>query len=423
MRPIRHLRWYIVLLFFFATIISYVDRQALSVNAPQVRQELALSATRYSYLVSAFLVAYTIGPTVTGRLVDGLGVRVGMALFIAWWSVAGMLHAAATGFVSLLMFRGLLGLGEAGTLPSTLRAIAEWFPQRERALATSIFTAGTATGAVVAVPIVALVTVAVGWRACFIVTGVFGFVWLAVWLPMYRSPEQHPRLTAEERAMILADRVGARGGEPVPIRAILGRRKPWGIILGRLLVDPVWSFYVYWLPTYLTEERGFSLRAIGLLAWIPFLASDAGSLLGGWLSGRLLRRGVSLTRARRSILLAAALGAMSGVAMPWVAHASVSLALASAVAFSIGLWAPTALTLCADILPRGAVGTMTGLSGTGAGVGSVIFTLLTGWLVDRDSYVPVFLLAGVLPLIGYLVLTTLVGEVRLVDVQARNVPG
>ena len=250
MRSVRHLRWYIVFLFFFATIISYVDRQALSVSAPVVRQDLGLSAARYSYLVSAFLAAYTIGQTITGRLVDRLGVRLAMALFIAWWSVAGMLHAAATGFLSLLLLRALLGLGEAGTLPSTLRAIAEWFPQRERALATSIFTAGTAIGALLAVPIVAFVTLAVGWRASFLVTGLFGFVWLAVWLPLYRAPEQHPRLTEEERSLIFTDRADGADrterppGERVPIRVILARRKPWGIILGRMLVDPVWSFYL-----------------------------------------------------------------------------------------------------------------------------------------------------------------------------------
>jgi ACS family hexuronate transporter-like MFS transporter len=185
------------------------------------------------------------------------------------------------------------------------------------------------------------------------------------------------------------------------------------------MVDPVWSFYVYWLPTYLVEERGFGLRAIGLLAWIPFLASDAGSLLGGWLSARLLRRGVSLTRARRRLLLAAALGALCGVGTPWAASAWLALTLACGVAFSIGLWAPNALTLCADLLPRGSVGTMTGLSGTGAGVGSVLFTLLTGQLVDRGSYVPVFVLAGVMPLAGYIVLRTLVGDVTPIEFEVE----
>jgi ACS family hexuronate transporter-like MFS transporter len=222
---IHNLRWYIILLFFFATIISYVDRQALSVNAPHLRRDLGLSATQYSYLVTAFLVAYTIGPVLAGRLIDSIGTRLGMTCAIVWWSVAASLHAFGSSLAVFLVLRFCLGLGEAGTLPSTIKAVSEWFPIRDRSMATSIFSAGTAIGAVVAVPIVAFATASLGWRTSFLVTGLLGFLWLIPWLLLYGRPEDHPRLSPEERSRILTERVTllhaaavvARGAAPSKI--------------------------------------------------------------------------------------------------------------------------------------------------------------------------------------------------------------
>ena len=422
---VPNLRWCIILLFFFATIISYIDRQALSVNAPHVRADLGLSATQYAYLVTAFLIAYTIGPVVAGRLIDSVGTRIGMALAIVWWSTAASLHAVGGTFAAFLMLRFCLGLGEAGTLPSTMRTVAEWFPVRERAMATSIFSAGTAIGAVVAVPIVAFATASFGWRTSFLVTGLLGFVWLAPWLLLYGPPDDHPRLSNEERQTILDGRAQTPSAVQ-PALEILRHRKPWGIILGRFMVDPVWQFYLFWLPSYLVQHRGFSLRDLGLVGWIPFLATDAGSLLGGWWSGRLLARTGSLTRARRTVLAAGAAGTLAGLPAVYVSQAWLSVVFVCCAAFAIGLWAPTALTLCADIMPRGAVGTMTGLSSMGAGLGGIILTPAIGWLVDHYSYVPVFVTAALLPQVGYLLLTTLIGTVEpvvfgqaLVAAQAR----
>jgi ACS family hexuronate transporter-like MFS transporter len=241
---IPHLRWRIIFLFFFATIISYIDRQTLSVNAPYIRRELGLSVQQYSYLVTSFLIAYTIGPTIAGRLVDTIGTRLEMAAAIVWWSVAATLHAFSRGAADLLALRFALGLGEAGTLPSTMRAVAEWFPARERSLATGIFTAGTAIGAVLAVPVVAFLTLTVGWRACFLVTGLAGFVWLLPWWRLYRPPESHPLLSSAERELILWGRPARAPASRVPITTILRVRKAWGVILGRLMVDPVWQFYL-----------------------------------------------------------------------------------------------------------------------------------------------------------------------------------
>ncbi len=414
--PIRHLRYYVIFLFFFASIISYIDRQTVSVNASHIRDEMQLSNSQYGYVVTAFLVAYTIGPTLTGRLMDVVGTRIGMTACMIWWSLAGMLHAAPAGFGGLLLFRFLLGLGEAGTLPGAVRVASEWFPQRERSLATSIFSAGTALGALVSVPIVAAVTLAVGWRACFVVTGLLGFVWLVPWLSIYRRPEEHPRIDPEEKQMILAGRVVTGVGERPSFRALLSHRKPWGIIVGRMMVDPVWWFYVFWLPTYLVDVRGFSLKAVAMFGWIPFLATDVGSLTGGFLSRRLLAR-MDLTRARKRVLLAGALGTLLGLPAAFVTQTWLCLALISGVAFAIGLWAPTVLSLCADILPTRAVGTMSGLSGTGAGIAGILFTNLTGWLVDNVSYVPVFLIAAVLPPLGFAVFEPHHGKIEPIQLE------
>ena len=365
----------------------------------------------HSYLVTAFLVAYTIGPLLVGRVIDAIGTRAGMTIAMTWWSCAACLHAWGASVVAFMVLRFSLGLGEAGTLPSTIKAVSEWFPIRERAMATSIFSAGTAIGAVVAVPIVAFATMWFGWRASFFATGMLGFLWLVPWLALYGRPESHPRLSSAERTLILAGRGQASGLGRSPLE-ILRLRKPWGVIVGRFLVDPVWQFYLFWLPSYLVDQRGFSLRTIAMVGWVPYLATDAGSLVGGWLSGRLLARTGDLTRARRVVLGAGALGTLAGLPAGWVADPWLSVACICGAAFAIGLWAPTALTLSADIMPHGAVGTMTGLSSVGAGLGGILLTPVIGWLVDHFSYGPVFVMAALLPQAGYLLLTLIIGTIE-----------
>ena len=412
MPPIKHLRYYMVGLLFFASLISYVDRQTLSVNAPYIREDLGLSNTEYGYLVNAFLVAYTIGPIITGRLVDRMGARLALGLFVGWWSIAGMMHAATRGLGSLALFRFLLGLGESGTVPSAMRSISEWFPAQERSFAVGLFAGGTAIGALIAPPLVAFLTLSFGWRMCFLVTGAFGFVWLIAWRLLYARPEDHPRLETEERELIYAGRLETVGEEKISIIDLLKHRQPWGIIVARFTVNPVWWFYLFWLPSYLSDERGFSLKAIGLFAWIPFLAADFGCFLGGWLSSRLLRRTGNLSYSRKIVLFFAAVGMFCGMPAAAVEEVWVCMALISIVTFSFGVWTTTEVTLCADILPPGAVGRMTGLSSTGSALGGILFTILTGWLVDHFSYSPVFYLAGAIPLLGFALLHTIMGVIE-----------
>jgi ACS family hexuronate transporter-like MFS transporter len=415
------LRWSIVWLLFFASAISYVDRQALSINAPIIRDEFGLSNTEYSYLVIAFLVAYTFGYSATGYLVDRIGARRAFTLYMVGWSAVAALHGFAAGFRSLLVYRFLLGLGEAGAVPSSMRAIAEWFPERERSMAGGIFAAGTPGGNLAAAPLVAYLTLAFGWRAAFVITGLLGALWLIPWLRLYYPPEQHPRIDAAERDLILSGRGRSRRGD-ASMRDLLRHREAWGIIIGRFMMDPVWWFYVFWLPNYLTDARGFSLETIGQVAWIPFLTGMGGTVAGGWLSAWLLRRSGSLTFARKAVLFVGAAGSLLGLPAALVGEAWASVALICIVTFALCMWATIIMTLAADILPPDLVGSMTGLSGTGAALGGIVFTFVTGRLVDRVSYWPVFVLAATAPLVGFAILHVLMPTVRQVDlVRGRPV--
>jgi len=416
------MRWRIAVMLMLASAISYIDRQALSVNASLVRGEFGLSNTDYSYLITAFLVAYTIGQTLSGHLVDRLGTRMALALCAAFWSTVALLHGLVTGFAGLTVCRFLLGLTEAGVVPGSIRGVAEWFPVHERSMATALFSAGTPAGILIAAPLVAFITLAFGWRMAFVITGLLGFVWLVPWLRLYDLPEQHPRIGADERALILQGRASAPGPRPkVWSLELLRRREAWAIILGRFMMDPVWWFYVFWLPAYLADVRKLNLAAIGQVAWIPFLTATLGTLSGGWLSGVLLRRTGSLTIARKTVLLLGAAGTLLGIPAARAHDTWVCLALVSMVTFAIGAWATIIVGLPADILPPAAVGSMSGLSGTGAAFGGIVFTMLTGWLVDQFSYGPVFWMAASAPLIGFAGLMLLMGEVRQLDLEPQPV--
>jgi MFS transporter, ACS family, aldohexuronate transporter len=404
-----------------ASAVSYVDRQALSVNASLIRGEFRLSNTDYSFLISAFLVAYTVSQIISGDLVDRLGTRVALTLCAAFWSAAAVLHGAVAGFLGLATCRFLLGLAEAGVVPASIRGIAEWFPQQERSIATGLFAAGTPLGILIATPLVAFVTLMLGWRMAFVGTGLLGFVWLFPWLRLYRLPEDHPRLDPRERDLILAGRAPAtRIRRKTWVFELLRQRKAWAIIVGRFMMDPVWWFYVFWLPAYLADVRRLNLATIGQIAWIPFLTATLGTVAGGWLSAALLRRFGSLTIARNAVLLIGAAGTLLGIPAASANATWISLTLISIVTFAIGAWSTTVVGLAADILPPPAVGSMSGLSGTGAALGGVVFTMLTGWLVDRFSYAPVFWMAAVAPLVGFGALVLLMGEVRLIEVDAES---
>ena len=404
-----------------ASAVSYIDRQALSVNASLIRSEFGLSNADYSYLITAFLAAYTVSQIVSGHLVDRLGTRTALTVCAGCWSTVAVLHGAVTGFAGLAICRFLLGVAEAGVVPGAIRGVAEWFPSRERSIATGLFAAGTPMGILIAAPLVAFVTLALGWRMAFVVTGLLGFVWLVPWLRLYYLPEAHPRIDGRELEAILEGRAPAtRARAKSWVFQLLRRRQAWAIIVGRFMMDPVWWFYVFWLPAYLADVRKLNLATIGEVAWIPFLTATLGTLAGGWLSAFLLRRSGSLTIARHGVLFLGAAGTLLGIPAARASDTWVSLALISVVTFAIGAWSTTVVGLAADILPPAAVGSMSGLSGTGAALGGIVFTMLTGLLVDRFSYAPVFWMAALAPLIGFGVLLLLMGEIRQLDLAPEE---
>jgi len=412
-KPIRNLRWIVVGTLFLITAVNYLDRQSLSVAAPVISKEFGFSNTDYSKIVTSFLVAYTIMQVMSGLIVDRIGVRKGMATFLSWWSISGALHALSTGLTSFCFFRFLLGMGEAGNWPTSAKAVSEWFPSRERGLAVAIFDSGSSLGGLLAPPLVAWLIYAHGWRAAFLLTGGLGFVLLALWLWLYQRPEEHPRLSVEEFQLIQSDQIQEQVSTPQLSKwAILRTREVWGVACGRFLSDCVWWFYVYWLPKYLSDQRGLSLLQIAAVSWIPFVTVDAGNLIGGWFSAFLMRRQWSLNASRKCLLCLGAAGMLAGLPAGLTSNAALSVCFISIATFSYGIWGTMMLTLPTDLFSPRNVGMVSGLSGTGAGLGGIVFTALTGVIVDRLSYQPIFVAAALLPLLGLVAVQLLIPKVH-----------
>ena len=412
-RSIPHLRYWIVGLVFFATVINYLDRQTLSVVAPLLRDEFRMSNTEYSYAVFAFMLAYTIMNGVSGRVIDLLGSRRGFILIMIWWSAAAMAHSLVAGVFGLALCRLLLGAGEAGNWPAGVKVVAEWFPLRERAFASGIFNSGSAVGAVIAPPLVAAITARWGWRAAFLMVGSVGLAWLLVWMRVYQLPAQHGRISRAELDHITeGGRQDARESGPKPgFWRLFSRRFVWALTLSKIFLDPVWYFYIFWFPEYLKRVRGFDLAQIGMYGWIPFLTADVGNLLGGWMSGRLIRMGWSVNTARKGTITLFA--ALMTAAIPAVLTSNVWLALALVSCATMGYTGCNAniLALPSDVFPRNSVSTVFGIASMGSGFGGMLFTLTTGIVVDHFSYRPIFFAAGVMPIICALLLWTLVGRI------------
>ncbi len=393
------LRWLMIAFAFLATVINYLDRQTLSVAAPVLREQFHMSNVDYSRVVFAFMLAYTIMNGASGPLIDRLGTRLGYALTMAWWSLAAIFHAFAQGAVSLGAFRFLLGMGEAGNWPAGVKVVAEWFPERERALASGLFNTGSAVGAVLAPPIVAAILLHYGWRTAFVAIGLVGLVWLLFWCPVYRTPARTPSAVPADDA-------------PIPVLQLMRTRFVWSFTIAKVFMDPVWWFYTFWFPEYLKHARDFNLAAIGRFAWIPFAVAGAGNLLGGWLSQFLLSRGCSLTVARKSAITFFAALMLSAIPAVLVGNAALSIGLVSIAMLGYTGSLANMLAMPADVFGKNAVASVYGLASMGSGFGGMLFTLITGWAVDRYSYTPVFVGFGILPLICATLLWTLMGELE-----------
>jgi ACS family hexuronate transporter-like MFS transporter len=409
-RPIRGLRWYIGGILFLSTVINYIDRQTLSVLAPNIKQEFGWNNQTFALLIIAFRIAYAFGQTGCGRFLDAVGVRKGLSISVAFYSVSAMLTSFASGLRSLCAFRFLLGAGESANWPGATKTVSEWFPRSESGWAVALFDSGSAIGGAVA-PLLAywIYRVAGGWRPAFLVTGTLGLLWIPLFRAFYRRPEEHPRLSPEERGLILEGRAPVVKGESsrLPYSTLLRMPETWGVILSKMLTDPVWFMITDWLAILLVA-KGYSPEDSLLAFWIPFLAADVGNFAGGGLSSYLIRRGWTVERSRKFVCVAGALGMMM-LAVPvfvggfFVLVGSLAISTLSYAAFSTII-----LTLPADIYPTGSVASVSGMSGTGAGIGTIAATYLTGYVADHYSFGPILVGASIVPLFAAVVILTMV---------------
>lgn len=415
------LRWIIIGLIFFVTLINYIDRLTISVLAPVITADLGLTNTEFGAITIWFLVAYTLSQAVSGKIYDRIGNKSGFTFSVAIWSVGAILHAFATGIGSLSIFRFILGFGEAGNFPGAAKVSAEWFPQKERALAQGIFNSGVALGSIIAPPLIIWLQLNYGWKTTFIFTGALGFIWLIFWLILYFARDKHPWLTAREKEIIEeGDEEPATTAASSPgYASLLKYKQTWAIVLARFLVDPVWWLYITWLPKYLFDARGFDLKQIGAFAWVPFVAAGLGSLFGGWLAKFLIGRGWSVDKARKLIIGVSCLLMPAGIVAAYTNDSMTALAMISIVLFGFQVWINNVQTMPSDFFPKSAVGSVAGLGGMGAGIGSIIFTYATGWVVDNFSYTPILVAAGVLAPIGTVVLFALAGRIEKVSYRTN----
>ncbi|MCX6615088.1 MAG: MFS transporter [Acidobacteria bacterium] len=408
--PIKNLRWYIVVMLCSASTLNYLDRQTLSVLAQTIQRELGLSTVQYSYITTSFLVSYTVMYAVSGRLMDLLGTARGFTLFVSGWSIANMLHALARSVVQFSFFRFLLGATEPANFPGGVKAVSEWFPMKERALAVGIFNSGTAIGAALATPVVSAIALAWGWRPAFVITGALGFIWVAIWLVVYRLPQHHERITDAERDLILSgSSIAAEQGESVPIMRLLRMRETWGCVMARFLTDPISYFLFFWIPKYLQQERGFSLADLGKYAWMPYAALALGNIASGAIPRWLIARGWTLSRARKTTMLAdSCLIPICCLLVTRVHSPAAALGLLMGMMFGHSLWGN--ITLPAEVFPKRAVGSVSGFGGAMGGLAGAVTQLTIGWVVQRFSFTPIFAACSGAYLLGFLLVHFLIGE-------------
>jgi ACS family hexuronate transporter-like MFS transporter len=403
-------RWWICGLLLAATTINYIDRQVLGVLAPDLGRIIGWNEIQYGYIVSAFQAAYAIGLISAGALVDRVGARIGYAVAIGVWSLAAIGHSLATTALGFGIARFFMGLGEAGNMPAAVKTVTEWFPRQERAFATGIFNAGTSVGAVLAPLFVPIVAVTFGWRAAFVVTSVLSAAWLILWLRTYRPSGHQPAESADGRPSELA---AVRGSELVADRPrlaeLLRHRQTWAFIAGKVITDPIWWIFLFWLPKFLNQEYGLSLLKLGPPLIVIYLMADAGSVGGGWLAGQFLRRGWSVNRARKTTMLLCAL-AVTPVALSFQAHhlwLAVGL-IGLATAAHQG-WSVNQFTLPSDLFPQQAVASVVGIGGFAGAVSGMCASTLTGLLLQATgSYIPIFIVAATAYLVALVVIHTLV---------------
>lgn len=438
-----YFRWTICALLLFAAIINYVDRQVIGILKPTLTQAFGWSDERiYSSIVFSFQLAYALGFVFAGRFMDAVGVRRGFAISVSLWSLAAAAHGlaglvpdswrlpmlnldAATGFawvtlsggaVGLAVARFALGIGESGAFPASIKTVAEWFPKRERALATGIFNAGTNVGALVTPLIVPWIALHLGWAWAFVFTGLVGLLWVVAWWYFYRPPEQHPRLKPAELAYIRSDPPDPE--VRIPWRALLPHRQTWAFAIGKFMTDPVWWLYLFWIPDFFHRNHGLDLKSIGLPLVVIYLVADVGSIAGGWISGWLMKRGWTANRARKTAMLLCALCVVPVMFAAYVKSLWLAVALISLAAAAHQGWSANLFTLTSDMFPRKAVGSVVGIGGTAGAIGGMFIAMLVGAILQAtQSYMSIFIMAGSMYLVALTVIHLLVPRLEPARLQ------
>jgi ACS family hexuronate transporter-like MFS transporter len=414
-------RWRICALLFFATTINYVDRQVLGVLAPELQRVIGWNEIQYSNIINAFQAAYALGLLVAGRFIDRVGTRVGYAVSIGVWSLATFGHAFVRTVLGFGVARFFLGLGESGNFPAAIKTVAEWFPKKERALATGIFNSGANIGATIAPLIVPWLTVRFGWQSAFLATGIVSAVWIIPWTIVYRAPLGHARLSKSELAFIQSDPPEA--ASKIPWSQLLAHRQTWAFVIGKFMTDPIWWFFMFWLPKFLNTRHGLTLTELGWPLVIVYNMATVGSVAGGWLSARFFKLGWSANRARKTAMLICALAVVpivfaASVDKLWVAVGLVGLATAAHQG-----WSANIFTLASDMFPRRAVASVVGIGGFGGAIGGMVIATFTGFVLQfTGSYVPMFIIAGSAYLIALLIIQVLAPrlEPAQIDMEAAG---
>jgi len=417
-KPKGKIRWLICALLFFAATVNYIDRQVIGILKPTLAKEFGWTETDYGWIVFSFQAAYALGMIFVGSLIDKIGTKKGFSWSIIVWSIGAIMHAWAVpigvGVVALctaifgweasawtlgvsvigfMIARFVLGIGEAGNFPASIKTVAEWFPKKERAFATGIFNSGTNIGALVTPLVVPWIALTWGWYEAFIVTGIIGFVWLAFWLYLYHTPEQHPQISKEEYAYIQSD---AEPPQPkIPWRKLLPHRQTWAFAVGKFLTDPIWWVYLFWLPDFLNKQHGLDLKNFGVPLAVIYIIADVGSIGGGWISSYFIKKGWSVNAGRKTAMLICAVAVVPIVFAATTANLWVAVILIGIAAAAHQGWSANLFTTASDMFPKQAVGSVVGIGGMAGAIGGMFIAKLVGWILDSTgSYVPIFIIAA-----------------------------
>ncbi|WP_434034896.1 MFS transporter [Cupriavidus sp. a3] len=408
---IKGLRWWIVGLIMLGTIFNYLARSSLSVAAPTLTEKLQLTTQQYSYVVAAFQAAYTVMQPIAGLILDWVGLKIGFALFAVGWAVANMLHGFSTSWQSLAVFRGLLGLTEAAIFPAGMKTISQWFPARERSVATGWLNSGTSVGSMLAPPLVVFCIITFNWQTAFAVTGAIALIWVALWLAFYHAPKDHPNLSEQERHLILDGQEASKqetGARP-SWRHILGERRFWGIGIPRLLAEPAWQTFSFWIPLYLVSVRHMDLKEIAMFGWLPFLAADLGCVVGGYLAPYFMKRfKVSLITSRKLVVVTGALLMVGPACIGLAESPYTAIALFCVGGFAHQAISGALFTLASDVFGQHEVATATGLTGMLGWIGGLSFSLVVGALATTIGYNPLFFCLLVFDLLGAVIVWRMV---------------